>query len=400
MKRAITLAGGGPAVGLSLGALKYLVAEKKMQFDVWAMSCIGAWLGVVWNQCDQGREYEQSKAFFEGVFRDDRTYSKFPIATIFAPDYMSDARKMVEFVLDPRSYVDLVLPDKIAEAAETVFSFMTDPRKWNQGDFNSLILNQFMAVNPWARFATSMMYRSRVNGLARVYYPDSSFLRQIRFERLYQPNKPVLYHNTYNMTDKRLEHYGNKDLPGFAGRITAQTLCACSALPYIEEPVEMNGKSYCEGATIDTVDFYRLVHDHAVDEVWVSRILDTKQVKKPDDLYDALNNLVMLFAATVSEDDVRLFKYHLQEAGRTDVKVVEIHVSQHANYDWTYSNLDACIEEGYLAAKLAHAAYAAGAEPPAELPPALQVTAEGAHAGRVTDRSGARGRARRPVVVA
>ena len=45
-KRAICLAGGGPAAGFHIGVLKEL-KEKELEFnkreDVWALSCIGAW---------------------------------------------------------------------------------------------------------------------------------------------------------------------------------------------------------------------------------------------------------------------------------------------------------------------------------------------------------------------
>ena len=54
MKRAITLAGGGPAAGLHIGALKRL-DEADVKFDVWALSCIGAWVGLVYNQADPGK---------------------------------------------------------------------------------------------------------------------------------------------------------------------------------------------------------------------------------------------------------------------------------------------------------------------------------------------------------
>jgi predicted acylesterase/phospholipase RssA len=47
-KRAITLAGGGPAAGLHIGALTAL-EEQRIEFQVWALSCIGAWVGIVYN---------------------------------------------------------------------------------------------------------------------------------------------------------------------------------------------------------------------------------------------------------------------------------------------------------------------------------------------------------------
>ena len=43
-----------------------------MKFDVWALSCIGAWVGIVYNQCDAGKEIKQTRDFFrDNVFRDD-----------------------------------------------------------------------------------------------------------------------------------------------------------------------------------------------------------------------------------------------------------------------------------------------------------------------------------------
>jgi len=358
MKRAICLAGGGPAVGLSLGTLKRLHEEPGMNFDVWSLACIGAWLGIVWNQAEPGAEYQTSLDFFRGIFRPDDVYDRFPIAAAFAPDYQDSFRNMVEFVMDPASYHNLVVPAAIQEAWADILRFAGDPSQWSQANFNALVLNQVMAVNPFSRFVTSLMYKSKTRGLSRIYYPDSAFLQKIAFQRLYEAGRPVLYHNAYNLTDDRLELFSNKDRQ--YQKISAETLCACSALPYIEEPVAFGGKLYCEGATVDTVNFEDLMRNHPdLDEVWVSRILDIKQVRKPENLYDALNNLVMLFAATTSEDDVKLFKHHVAKT-HPDLKVIEIPVAYNINYDWSYSNLDRSIAEGYDAADHVLAAYNRG----------------------------------------
>src|SRR5712675_1662084 len=55
VKRAITLGGGGPAAGLHIGVLEALHAAG-ITFDVWALSCIGAWVGIVYNQFDQDKD--------------------------------------------------------------------------------------------------------------------------------------------------------------------------------------------------------------------------------------------------------------------------------------------------------------------------------------------------------
>ena len=140
--------------------------------------------------------------------------------------------------------------------------------------------------------------------------------------------------------------------------------------------MEIDGTTYCEGALVDTVNFEGLVDLHVegrkLDEIWISRIVDSKQVRKPENLHDALANLCQLFAASVGEDDVKLFKYHVRydRLNRTVSKsngtkdqnskkaskaedsrghnsndewngtVVEIHVPGHINFKWNHSNLD------------------------------------------------------------
>lgn len=355
MKRAITLAGGGPAAGLHIGALQRL-NEANITFDVWALSCIGAWVGLVYNQCDPGKEVEQTYEFFKnGVFRDDISYSRFPINAVFGADNRANMRAMVEFMADPRSYQNLWLPDKVMDAAKDTLAFLADRSRWNEGDTNRWILNSVLAVNPFVRYWTSMMYLSNISGLSRINYPDSSFMQAIKFDRLFEPGKPFIFHNAWNITKQRLDLFSNK--PNFHSRtncpylkMTSSSLCACSALPYVEGTVEIGGDTYCEGALVDTVNFKQLVEDHPdLDEIWVSRIVDSGQVRAPRNVAEALGNLCMLFAATVGEDDIKLFRYHVKEENKWHGQIVEIQVSDKVNFEWTHANLDNGREYGYRA---------------------------------------------------
>ena len=104
IKRAICLAGGGPAVGLSLGALERIHQEPDIRFDVWSLACIGAWLGIVWNQAAPGKEVETSDAFFRGIFSPDDIYERFPVAAAFAPDFEAAATNALNFVLEAKNY--------------------------------------------------------------------------------------------------------------------------------------------------------------------------------------------------------------------------------------------------------------------------------------------------------
>jgi predicted acylesterase/phospholipase RssA len=365
MKRAITLAGGGPAAGLHIGALKRL-EEAGITFDVWALSCIGAWVGLVYNTRDKGKQAQQTYEFFhDGVFRDDVSYSRFPINTVFGTDTASTMKAVFEFWRDPKTYQNLWLPDQIMKAAQDSIKFMSDRSLWNEGDFNRFILNSVLAPNPFVRYWMSMMYLSNVSGLSRIHYPESSFMKAIKFENLYGPDKPFIFHNAWNISQQKLALFSNN--PAFEPKarknkakqnkqkltepylpITPASLCACSALPFVEETVEIGGDTYCEGALVDTVNFERLLEDHPdLDEIWISRIVDAKQVRAPRNVAEALGNLCMLFAATVGEDDVKLFRYHLKEDSKFKGQVYEIKVSDVINFEWTHANLDRGCKAGY-----------------------------------------------------
>jgi hypothetical protein len=139
----------------------------------------------------------------------------------------------------------------------------------------------------------------------------------------------------------------------------------------------MNGVTYCEGALVDTVNFETLLQEYEdpneLDEIWVCRIVDRRQIRKPNNLHDALANLCQLFAATVGEDDVKLFKYHVKYEALPNGKkwtgtVVEIQVPAHINFKWNHSNLEAGRELGRKAALKAIKAYESeGMKPAKEL---------------------------------
>jgi predicted acylesterase/phospholipase RssA len=390
VRRAIALGGGGPAAGLHIGVLEAL-ANAGITFDVWSLSCIGAWVGIVYNQFDKIENKDRAEKTYQffknGVFRDDESYKRFPINTVFGPDWESIGKALTNFVTDANTYQHLWDPYSVANAFRDSMSLwfaqqsgtdgwqkLTNP---DQGDINRWILNQVLAPNPFVRYLTSMMYLSHVTGLSRINYPHSQFMKNINFEELGKPGKPFIFHNAWNLDDHKLALFSNRPMPWKAGEnedkeykvpISASSLCACSALPFVEETVKIDGATYCEGALVDTVNFESLLKEHhkppedELDEIWVSRIVDSKQVRKPENLHDALANLCQLFAATVGEDDVKLFKYHVRfdkpESGhRWKGTIVEIHVPGHINFKWNHSNLDNGRKLGRAAAEQAIEAY-------------------------------------------
>jgi predicted acylesterase/phospholipase RssA len=398
LKRAICLGGGGPAAGLHIGVLEGLEAKGikfNRQTDIWALSCIGAWVGIVYNQAPRNRELEEAYEFFRGVFRDDKSFQSFPMNTVFAPDWAGNAEAMWDFLLEPRNYKNVFLPREIMKSFMHTMSALREMSairrrrrklssgdteeveefaKFSEGDFNRWVLNDVLAVNPAVRLLTALIYKSQITGLSKLYYPDSKFLNAIKFGELNAPTKPYIFHNAWNLTRQKLQLFSNRD-PGPPStetykRIAAQSLCACSALPFIEQTVVIDGYTYCEGALKDTVNFESLLEDHhhpevndPIDEIWISRIVDADQVRPPKDLHDAMANLCELFAATVGEDDVKLFKCHVHKGiheGRPRAfkgTIVEIPTSSDITYEWSHRNLEAGRRNGRAAAQAIFAEY-------------------------------------------
>jgi predicted acylesterase/phospholipase RssA len=390
-KKAICLAGGGPAAGLHIGVLEGL-KERKIVFDdansIWALSCIGAWVGVIYNQAKTDK-LEAAKEFFRGVFREDKSFDGFPINTIFSTDWFGNAEALHDFLLEPRNYRNTFLPREIMKSVFYTMSAirrMGAPRwrqrggewyqefqEFNEGDFNRWTLNHVLAVNPLVRFLTAMIYKSEITGLAKLHYPESRFLKDIQFANLYADGAPWILYNAWNLKKKELQLFTNRKPPKSTYHykdITPASLCACSALPYIEQTVKIDEDTYCEGALRDTVNFRQLIEDHnskdePLEEIWINRIVDAHQVRKPDNIHDALANLCEMFAATVGEDDVRLFKHHVRAAATNpEMKdkafqgiIVEVKVDSKINFKWNHKNLNDGIGRGKAMAEAAWKLY-------------------------------------------
>lgn len=406
-KRAIALAGGGPAMGFHIGALAALEGAG-IEFHVWSLSCIGAWVGVYYNQLrGAGRAARTHQFFREHAFRDAQSYRGFPVNRAFAPNLQAFARAWRDHLSSPRSWQDMWPQGREwQEAADGWARFLWSPEAWQRdGDLNLHVLNNVLAVHPVSRMLTSLIYSSGINGLSNLYYRDSSLLEVIDFGGLDISGRnhdhtsrealdalvrdaggggrpgsdpapahavPEIYHNAWRLPDdgpqrdgdrgelrvfnNRWLHYRRRRPPREYLPITPSSLCACSALPYIEQTVPIagdGGRHHSEGALVDTVNFHHLVEDHPdLDEIWVCRIVDDHQVRRPANLHDSLANLCQQFAAEVGENDIKLFKNHLRKGMGRAPRLVEIPLAPDTliNFRWDRDNLDQGVREGQSAA--------------------------------------------------
>ncbi|SCK11355.1 Predicted esterase of the alpha-beta hydrolase superfamily [Variovorax sp. HW608] len=364
-KRAITLAGGGPAAGIHIGVLSVLEREG-IEFDVYALSCIGAWVGIVYNTRSGPDRAKQTYEFFETYcFRDDRSYEWFPINKGFGTNCPALWRAWAEFpALKTNKWSDLVLPAQIRASLFNWLKILGDSSRWTHQEFNNWVLNDVLAVNPMTRYLTSMIYKSHFNGLSKIYYNHSKVLEEVfQGERLYEEDRPEIYHNAWRMPKGnqpgKIQLFKNRKLKSRDGtedylRISHKSLCSCSALPFIEESVSMRGYTYTEGALVDTVNFKNLLRDHPdLDEVWVNRIVDESEVRRPKDLAESLANLPQQFAAELGKADIKMFRQHLLNQSRMRPRVVEIPMNPdtEVTFDWNHANLKRGFSEGADAAR-------------------------------------------------
>ena len=170
-KRALTLAGGGPAVGIGLGVLEALEQFPEIKFDVWSLSCVGAWLGCLYQVSpDRTKKLEYVTSLMNGFFREDDVYDKFPCPTVFLPDIPEMISSYFRFMVDPRSYVNLIVPSEIKKGYYDILDYYLRPSRWSYGDFCHLMLNSVMAPNPVSRFLMSMMYKSEMPGQNKLWF--------------------------------------------------------------------------------------------------------------------------------------------------------------------------------------------------------------------------------------
>jgi hypothetical protein len=383
-RRAIALSGGGPTVGVTVGFLKALDEVRDLlKFDIWTMSCVGAWAGCMYFLKDDPNErYKFCHDLMRSFYRPDDVYDLFPTPTVFLPDYPEMLQAAFKFLISPKSYRNLIVPSEIQRGYAQMLDFYLTPSKWNPGDFANLMLNGILAPNPMVRLIMGMIYKSEVPGVSKLWFgPDYSVFNvgDIRdLDKRYATDNISLYHNAYELdasstgSPSFMRVFSNtheKD----CDEITFPSLCACSGLPYVLSPHIFEGKTLAEGATVDTISFEvgRIANDddnglanEYLTEMWVNRILQRTQIQPHRNLLQALQNLIMMFATTTAEDNEaalvpKLRKINIdRDAGNNPpICIYELTPQNFINFDWTYSNFDKSVAGSYDASARYIASY-------------------------------------------
>ncbi len=372
IKRAIALSGGGPPVGLQVGALEAL-DENGIGFDVFTTDCIGSWTACIYNSHPKAKRFEKMKEFYNACFVPDDVFEGFSVpANIFVVDYFKDLMIYWKKLFDYRSYQGLFLPRHIYEYMLYYLNPLNYPK--NSVDL-SLMITRAMSLNPFARLMFKIYYQSPKTGRSWLFgpqnYGDDFVGRYIDFDTL-MTAEATIYLNAFNLTQRKINLFVNReDHPAYRP-ITLRALKANSSILGYLENWEIDGHKYCEGAVADIVNFKNLLHNHPdLNEVWVINILDYKEIKPPQNQLEADLLAVELPFATIAHDDLKLFAFHLKEAGLDKrIRLVKINLSyKDLDFFWKRSTLKKGIQVGYHGASATIKDYLKASKPLPELEP-------------------------------
>ncbi len=350
VKRAIALSGGGPPVGLQVGALKAL-DEFDIEFEVFTTDCIGSWTACIYNSHHKAGRFTKMKQFYNACFVPDDVFDGFSVPTnIFITDYFRDFKLYWQKLFDYQTYQGLFLPQRQIEYMMTCLNPANFPK--TSADL-SLMLTTAASLNPFARLMFKLGYQSPKTGRSWLLGPENhgaDFVdRFINFNKLITIN-PLIYLNAFNLTKQKIELFVNRaDHPTYKP-ITLRALKANSSILGYLENVDIDDQQYCEGAVADTVNFNDLLANHPdLNEVWVINILDYKEIKPPKNQLEADLLAVELPFATIAHDDIKLFAFHLKEAGLDKkIKLIKIDLSyKDLDFFWKHSTLEKGIQVGY-----------------------------------------------------
>lgn len=354
IKRAIALSGGGPPVGLQVGALKAL-DENNIHFDVFSTDCIGSWTAAVYKSHEETVRIQRLEDFYRQIFVPDDVFDGLSIPfDIFVTDYFRDTLNFIEQLWNPKTYKGLLLPDRLLEYVFHYANPLNYPKSMTEA---SLMWNKGVALNPLMRLMFKLQYLTEnKTGRSVLLGPEtfgSDFVsKYIDFEKI-MGIKELIYLNCFNLDTKTSQLFVNRLNHSKYQSITLNILKAQSSILGYNENFIHDGFRMCEGAVSEVLNLNHLLDNCSdVDEVWIMKILDYEEIKAPKNQLEADLLAVELPFITIADSNLKLFKYRLKERGLQErIKVVEIDVNfNELNFFWKQSTLKKGIEVGYQGA--------------------------------------------------
>jgi NTE family protein len=349
-KTALILGGGSPHMTLMAGALVAL-DEEGIEFHVISTSGAGALIGLLYTvpKCKDRRQ----------ALRDIRDVG------------VSD----LIYELLPVNYKVFFKKGRVAELYRAL---------WNMNPLVRLALSQ-SDKGPWQRQASdwvkmlgALTTPTFLNYFSKGVCAPVPFIDDlVDFDRLQDKEDKNLrdldlYMNAYNVTKRKLENFGKKD-------INREHFLAALSYPFIYDPTTLCGNLYYEGAATDCLNFKFLVgkgHGFEPKHPEIERLVvfdiigNDRLLHRPRNLWDAWGQSIIYPLVEIAKDDLKIFEcvYNVKTDGQgrlqlgpdgktqQDREVFKVKFDIPDEFwpeilDWSNTNVNRMYDFGYAAGK-------------------------------------------------
>src|SRR5438034_1195070 len=101
---------------------------------------------------------------------------------------------------------------RLLAEVQPLVSALASSKHWKSTARCNLTLNAMLAPNPAVRFLMSMIYKSEIPGMNKLWFgPNYGLLKAFDTTLLDNDDVPILYHNAYNIDEQKLQLFSNKD---------------------------------------------------------------------------------------------------------------------------------------------------------------------------------------------
>ena len=353
---ALVLGGGAPNLTLMAGAVAAL-DKAGVEFDVVSTAGAGMLIGLLYAAPkNMTRAQALENTVNMGVH--DKIYDLFPVnyKVFHKPGSMAQAYT---------SFWQTALPSYQSMWRELWHAFPgarpTDDAQRLFNDWTALMLAAFCpsALGP---FSPGLCQPAPFVGEV-VDFPE---LKKFKGE---------FYLSAYCIETRRMEIFPKDE-------INCEHFQAALAFPFIYEPFKLGGKTYLEGAAMDSLNFKGL-YEHRKEErgksekpspietIVVCDVLGmARLIDMPRNLYDAWVKSIIVPLVEIAKDDIKIFRevhkpripemYHQPEPKLLTIDFEKYMPEEHwpKVLDWSYSNLKTLYDVGYDAGQAFYAKHA------------------------------------------
>lgn len=326
MAVALMLGGGAPTLTLETGALAAL-DEMGAEFDAVSTAGAGMVVGLLY-AAPKGKTRQQALADSKHMGVHDTIYSQFPI-----------------------NFKIFQKPGPMAELYRNALQAMP---KVSMGTSSS---ERF--ISDWMALMFSALCPSGLGFNSQGLCEHAPWIDDVvDFEKL-KAFPGEFYMNAYNLTDQRMDIFDKEE-------ITPAHFRSSLAFPMIYPPYKLNGKTYIEGSTIDTLCFRGLLEYrddrinkrkdlNPLENIVVFDVLSSdKIIQEPHNIYDAWIQSIMIPLVEIARNDIKMFEHVHSKKWKNPPALKKIKFDIPDDrwphiLDWSYSNLETLYDIGYRA---------------------------------------------------